>query len=99
MKISQIDFGSFLTYSPYGTTDVEKRSRTTRSVLKEEGFVNVGSEQIPMSDYLAGLIKRKLDTLPFASFFNKNTVFIPAPVVLYYNQILFGFQNFLQTHW
>lgn len=79
MKISQIDFGSFLTYSPYGVTDIEKSSRTTRTNLKEEGFIDVESNQIPMSDYLSGLIKKKIDTLPFASFFNENTVLIPAP--------------------
>jgi len=79
MKISQIDFGSFLTYSPYGVTDIEKSSKTTRTNLKEEGFVNVKSKQIPMSDYLAELIKKKIDTLPFVNFFNENTILIPAP--------------------
>jgi hypothetical protein len=79
MKISQIDFGSFLTYSPYGETDIEKRSRTARTNLKRDEHINIGSEQPLMSDYLAELIKKRLDTLPFASFFNKNSVLIPAP--------------------
>ncbi len=79
MKISQIDFGSFLTYSPYGRTDIEKRSRTARTNLKRDEHINIGSEQPLMSDYLADLIKKKLDTLPFASFFNENSVLIPAP--------------------
>ena len=79
MQISQIDFGSFLTYSPYGEADLEKSSRTTRTNLKEEGFINIESKQLPMSDYLAELIKKKIETLPFASFFNENSILIPAP--------------------
>jgi len=79
MKISQIDFGSFLTYSPYGVTDIEKRSRTTRTNLKRDEFINIESKQLLMSDYLAELIQKRLDTLPFASFFNENSVLIPAP--------------------
>lgn len=79
MKISQIDFGSFLTYSPYGVTDIEKRSRTARTNLKRDEFINIESKQLLMSDYLAGLIKKRLDTLPFASFFNENSVLIPVP--------------------
>ena len=79
MKISQIDFGSFLTYSPYGGTDIEKRSRTARTNLKRDEHINIRSKQPLMSDYLADLIKKKLDTLPFASFFNENSVLIPAP--------------------
>jgi len=79
MKIAQIDFGSFLTYSPYGETDVEKRSRTARTNLKRDEHINIGSNHPLMSDYLAELIKKKLDTLPFASFFNKDSILIPAP--------------------
>jgi len=79
MKISQIDFGSFLTYSPYGETDIEKHSRTERTRLKRDEYRNIESKQTLMSDYLVELIKKRLDTLPFASFFNKNSVLIPAP--------------------
>jgi hypothetical protein len=79
MKLSQIDFGSFLTYSPYGETNIEKSSRTTRTNLKRDEFINFESKQLLMSDFLAELIKKRLDTLPFASFFNENSVFIPAP--------------------
>lgn len=79
MKISQIDFGSFLTYSPYGETDIEKRSRTVRTNLKRDEHINIGSKQPLMSDYLAELIKKRLATLPFANFFSENSVLIPAP--------------------
>ena len=79
MNIPQIDFGSFLTYSPYGKTDVEKSSRTVRTDLKRDEHISVGSNQPLMSDFLAELIKKKLDTLPFASFFNKDSILIPAP--------------------
>lgn len=79
MKISQIDFGSFLTYSPYGETNIAEGSRTARTNLKRDEHVNIGTEQLLMSDYLAELIKKRLDTLPFASFFNENSVLIPAP--------------------
>ena len=79
MKIPQIDFGSFLTYSPYGQTDVEKQSRTITYDLKGDKHINIGSEHPLISDYLVGLIKKKLDTLEFVDFFNEDTVLVPAP--------------------
>ena len=79
MKISEIEFGSFLTYSPYGKSDLELLSRTARTNLKRDEYVNLGGKQHLMSDYLAGIIKHRLDVLPFVSFFNEHSVLIPAP--------------------
>lgn len=79
MDITQIDFGSLLTYSPYGNSDAEKLSRTQRTNLKRDEYIGVGSEQILASDYFARLIRQRIDTMPFASYFNENTILVPAP--------------------
>ena len=77
MKVTEIDFGCLLTYSPYGTTDEEARSRTFRAKLKSDGYLE--KEKILMTEYIAKGIKNNLGKLPFADFFKKNTILIPTP--------------------
>jgi len=77
MRLSEIEFGSFLSYSPWGKSNEAMSSRTVRSQLK--GDEPVGSRNIPMSDLIAQNIKRDLGTLPFTKFFNENTILVPTP--------------------
>ena len=79
MNTRQISFGSFLAYSPYGKSEVAKQSRTQRTILKRDEYTSASSDQILMSDYLARLIKKRIDELPFADYFNENTIIVPAP--------------------
>ena len=72
-----MEFGSLLTYSPYGTTDEEKRSMTFRSKLKSDGYLE--TEQILMTQYIARGIKDNLKKLPFADFFKSNPILVPTP--------------------
>ena len=77
MKISNIEFGSLLTYSPRGTTDEEARSRTFKAKLKSDGYIE--KEKILMTEYIAKGIKNNLEKLPFADFFKANPVLVPTP--------------------
>ena len=77
MKISNIEFGSLLTYSPRGTTDEEARSRTFKAKLKTDGYLE--KEQILMTEYIAQGIKNNLEKLPFADFFKADPILIPTP--------------------
>ena len=77
MKITNIDFGSLLTYSPRGNTEEEKRSRTFRAKLKSDGYLE--EEKILMTEYIARGIKNNLERLPFADFFKRNPILIPTP--------------------
>jgi len=51
MKVSDIEFGSLLTYSPRGNTDEESRSRTFKAKLKSDGYLE--KEKILMTEYIA----------------------------------------------
>ncbi len=77
MKISNIEFGSLLTYSPRGTTDEEARSRTFKAKLKTDEYLE--KDNILMTEYIAQGIKNNLERLPFAHFFNTDPILIPTP--------------------
>ena len=77
MKITDVDFGSLLTYSPRGNTDEEARSRTFKAKLKSDGYLE--KEKILMTEYIAQGIKNNLEKLPFADFFKANPILIPTP--------------------
>ncbi|MEM2159729.1 MAG: hypothetical protein QXN55_02095 [Candidatus Nitrosotenuis sp.] len=79
MRLTELEFGSFLTYSPHGSSETERRSKTVMSNLKNDRYVTVDSRQVLMSLYLAEGIKKRLDTLPFAEYFRTNPILIPAP--------------------
>jgi len=77
MKISEIEFGTMLTYSPWGDTEEEFRSKTWKANLKTDAVRE--KEQITMSEYIARGIKKNLEKLPFADFFKVNPVLVPTP--------------------
>lgn len=77
MKITNIEFGSLLTYSPRGDTNEEARSRTFMAKLKRDEFLE--KEKILMTEYIAQGIKNNLEKLSFAHFFKVNPILIPTP--------------------
>ncbi|MCH7940606.1 MAG: hypothetical protein IH842_01355 [Thaumarchaeota archaeon] len=76
MLLSQIKFGSFLSYSPRGSLELQSHSRTVRSNLKNDVPLDSGKL---MSITVAEQIKRDLDQLPFADLFQVNPILIPTP--------------------
>jgi hypothetical protein len=76
MKISEVEFGSLLTYSPHGYSVKEEESKAAMRNLKGD---NVLSSGILTSEYVARTIKKDIRKFPFANYFNSNTILIPTP--------------------
>lgn len=79
MHLSEIEFGSLLSYSPRGNSDAQCRSRTITMALKNDQYVTVGSNQILMSDYIAENLATEMVKLPFVNFFKANPILVPVP--------------------
>lgn len=78
MRLSRIEFGSLLSYSPRGMSGVERRSRTTMRALKDDEVV-IAKPPILMSDYVSDRIKRDITNLPFSRIFENNPILVPTP--------------------
>jgi hypothetical protein len=77
MRLSRIEFGSLLSYSPRGNSEAAQRSRTTMKALKDDEFVS--DPPVLMSDFIADTIRTNIKSLPFAHFFETEPVLVPAP--------------------
>lgn len=77
MNISHLEFGALLTYTPRGSTQRAVHSKNVMQALKRDQFV--GEPPILMSEWVAKTVKQKMAELPFASFFQPNTILVPAP--------------------
>lgn len=75
MKLGTIEFGSLLSYSPRGAGTKAEESRQTMYAIKYDRM----HRDAPMSEYIARVVAKKLGALPFAEFFAKSTVLVPAP--------------------
>src|SRR2546427_9466178 len=76
MKISEVEFGSLLAYSPHGNSVKEEESKAAMRNLKNDNALSSG---ILTSEYVARAIKKDLGKFPFANYFNPNTILIPTP--------------------
>jgi len=76
MKISEVKFGSLLTYSPHGSSEKERESKAVMMNLKQDNVLGSG---ILTSEYIAQAIKKDIGKFPFADYFNSNTILIPTP--------------------
>ena len=77
MLLSELEFGSYLTYSPRGKSDLAKRSKNIMIYLKSEG--NFGNPPKFMSQLVAERIKDSIDQMPFKHFFSPNVSLVPVP--------------------
>lgn len=77
MRLSQLDFGALLSYTPRGDSPKMKYSRDIMIALKNEGFVE--DPPILMSQRVAQIIQQNRTSVPFASFFQPNTILVPTP--------------------
>jgi hypothetical protein len=78
MRISQLEFGSLLTYCPRGESEEAINSKDVMLALKGDRFV-VEKPPMLMSEWIANAISIHRTTLPFGSFFNVDTILIPIP--------------------
>lgn len=77
LRLSQLEFGALLTYTPRGTSVEARRSKDVMYLLKKDGFL--GEPPILMSESIAKKIQEKMMELSFASFFGPDTILVPAP--------------------
>ena len=77
MRLSKIEFGSLLTYSPRGTPDSEQRSRTWMQQLKND--LSSSNPPILMSRRISNIIKERMAILPFAHFLKIHPILVPIP--------------------
>lgn len=77
MKLSQLDFGSLLAYSPREASTAIVHSKNVMIALKQDSFVS--NPPVLMSQWVAQTVQRKKPSLSFASFFKANTTLVPAP--------------------
>jgi len=77
MRLSKLQFGSLLSYCPRGDSPEIQHSKDVMLALKHDRFVE--DPPILMSQWVAKKIQQNRDILPFASFFQPNTILIPTP--------------------
>ena|ERR1700733_2366640 len=78
MRITEVEFGSLLAYSPSGNTVDAEQSRTLVNWLKTDHVFN-RNPPILTSDWFAELVQKYLDSLPFRDYFNGKAVLVPTP--------------------
>ena len=75
MKLTTIELASLLSYSPHGTGGMDEASKKTMYAVKGDRMQG----DVSMSECIAAGIRNRLATLPFADYFTKTTVLVPAP--------------------
>lgn len=79
MRLTTIEFGSLLSYAPWGNLENHMKSKTMKTILKNDLFVDSKSGKVLMSEFVADEIKKNMQSLPFAGLFNVNPILIPVP--------------------
>ena len=77
MRITYLDFGSFLCYTPRGSSVEIDRAREVMKIIKADDFIE--NPPITMSEWIARNVQQRIANLPFASFFQKDTILVPVP--------------------
>jgi hypothetical protein len=77
MDLLTIEYGSLLSYSPRGESEMEGLSKTVMRSLKNDHYIS--NPPILMSDYISNSIKETMSNLPFAHFFTDNLILVPIP--------------------
>lgn len=76
MLLSELSFGSYLTYSPHGISELEKKSQNIVNKLKNER--SIGNPPIFMSQCVVDQINENLNQLPFKDFFGSDVSLVPV---------------------
>ncbi|MDE1854313.1 MAG: phosphoribosyltransferase [Thaumarchaeota archaeon] len=74
----ELAYGALWSYSPWGTSPTERRSRDYRYYLKNEQTVKYGDKEMFMSEVVGQAILESKATLPFMGLFGDNPVLVPV---------------------
>jgi len=77
MRLTQLQFGSLLSYCPRGDSPELQLSKDVMRALKLDKFVE--DPLVLMSRWVAQTIQQNISSLPFASFFQPDTILVPTP--------------------
>lgn len=73
-----LEYGALWSYSPWGTSTQEMRSKDYRHYLKNDWPVDYAGKQVLMSEVVAQTIVESKTRLPFMSLFENNPVLVPV---------------------
>ena len=82
MRITEIQFGSLLSYCPRGDSKEAINSRNLRTYLKNDQYVKnpqIPEDYVLMTGWIARTIHNEIDNMPFKELFPESTVLVPAP--------------------
>jgi hypothetical protein len=79
--LSEIEFGSFLVFSPKGTSPISQKSRVVRDAIKNDGYLSVKSSTTPVRamPFLVKLFSERISGTELNGFFGDNPMLVPAP--------------------
>jgi hypothetical protein len=77
MRITELTYGSLLSYSPHGRGTTEDLSKSYRTSIKNDEPIKKAGIDIPMSRYIAEYVLKQIQTLPFKSLFESNPILVP----------------------
>jgi hypothetical protein len=79
--LSEIEFGSFLVYSPRGVEQISIQSKKVCLAVKEDKFIPVGSptKNVRAIPFLIEWLRSKIAGTSLDGFFDSRPIFVPAP--------------------
>ncbi len=77
MLLSELEFGSYLTYTPRPNTESGRKSKNIMYWLKKEQFLTNPPKL--MSSFVVDSIKNDIESLPFKDFFDEDVFLVPIP--------------------
>ena len=77
MLLPELEYSALLSYASHGHSAEIQHSKNIMLTLKSDGFVQ--RPPILMSQWVAQTIQRDRNMLPFASFFQPDTLLVPTP--------------------
>lgn len=77
LRLSELQFGSLLSYSPNGGTPKDLHSQGVMTLLKTDSFLQ--PPPTLMSQWVAQQVRQNINSLPFANLFQPTSVLVPVP--------------------
>lgn len=79
MQISEIEYASYLSYTPrpQQTSEVQLRSKNITLMLKNDAVWPKSNQTT--SEYIIQLMAQEIDKIPIADFFKNKPILVPIP--------------------
>ncbi len=77
LRLSELQYGSLLSYSPNGGTPKDLHSQGVMTLLKTDSFLQ--PPPVLMSHWVAQQVRQNINSMPFATLFQPTPVLVPVP--------------------